>query len=270
VSPKLDGIRALTFKNTVYSRSWKPLRSLQVQEDFGAFPFLDGEIIAGEATADNVYNNTQSFVMSYDKPGDLTYYVFDYYEDISLPYNERLSKLEKVLNNIKIDNIKLLKHHYVHDADALLEVEEDILAQGYEGLILRNPKAPYKLGRATWNDNIIYKLKRFQEDECRIIGFEERMHNTNAQTTNAQGYAERSSSKEGLVGAGMVGKIIVDYKGEMLEVAPGSFNHEQLKKMFWQQDKYIGKLLKFRFMRYGMKDKPRFPRASGFRDEDDL
>jgi DNA ligase-1 len=269
-SPKYDGIRAITFGGIVYSRTWKPLRSYQVQTDFGKHSYLDGEIIEGNSTDSDVYNRTQSHVMSFDKPGDLTYYVFDFLFDITEPYETRYARLKEYLRYNHDSSIKLVEQKFVATKDDLLAYEDSCLRQGYEGIIFRNPRAHYKQGRATWNDNIIYKLKRFQEEEGIIVDFEQRYHNTNEQTIDAQGYAERSSSKDGLVPTNMVGKFIVSYDDWLLEVAPGAFSHKDLTKIWANKESYVGKTLKFRFMLYGMKDKPRFPRAVGFRDKDDL
>jgi DNA ligase-1 len=241
---------------------------MQVQEEFTSLGQLDGELICGNPTDPDVYNRTQSHVMSYDKPGEIRYYVFDYLRDLNKPYEERYNDLEVICDRLPSE-YRFVKHEWVNDYDSLIKYETDVLSQGYEGIILRNPRSHYKQGRATYLENIIYKLKRFQEEEGVIVDFEQRMHNTNVQTVDAQGYSERSSSKAGLVPTNMVGKFIVKYDDWLLEVAPGSFTHSELESIWRDREAYIGKLLKFRFMLYGMKDKPRFSRAVGFRTEDD-
>jgi len=88
ISPKLDGIRCIINNGVVYSRSGKPIRSKVVQQLFGRqdLNMLDGELIYGSPTADNVFNLTTSFVMSEDVPGGMDankikLYVFDYVDD---------------------------------------------------------------------------------------------------------------------------------------------------------------------------------------------
>ena len=95
VSPKYDGIRAIVKNGQVRSRTFKLIPSLQVQEDFGYLEHFDGELIEGKHD-ENVYNRTQSHVMSEDKPGDVSYHIFDYTPDelLEFPYHERLKQLK--------------------------------------------------------------------------------------------------------------------------------------------------------------------------------
>jgi DNA ligase-1 len=275
-SPKLDGIRCLISNDpAAMSRSWKQIPSFQVQEDFTWVPFLDGELIAGNATDADVYNRTQSFVMSKNKPGDLSYHVFDYCHPhwLEFPFEMRLAKAQELIDKRQWPDTKdyhFVEHVLINNIEELLEYEGKCLDAGYEGIIMRDPKGRYKCGRSTWKEGLVLKLKRFADDEAEIVGFVERKHNTNTQTRDALGYAERSSSKEGMVGTGMLGKFLGIYEGEVIEIAPGCLNHDQLKDIWMNKEQYIGKLIKFRHFPHGVKDKPRFPRFVGFRDKIDL
>jgi DNA ligase-1 len=267
-SPKYDGIRCLIKGGVALSRTGKMLPSYQVQEEFGKYEDFDGELIEG-AIDSNVYNRTQSHVMSESKPGDLAFYVFDYTHPDYLyqPFFERLDILRRL--NL-IGHVRLVEQQLVEDEEELIEYENYCLTMGFEGIMMRSPISPYKNGRATWREGIIYKLKRFQEDEAQIIGFEEQYTNTNALEVDELGYAKRSYEKNGMVPADTLGKFIVKYKDQELVVAPGQFTHDERKFVWKFQDTFKYKYLKFRFMTYGMKDLPRFPRAVGFRDEMDF
>lgn len=273
-SPKLDGIRCLIIGGTAYSRTYKPLPSLQVQEDFTWLEHLDGELIVGNPTDPDVYNRTQSHVMSADKPGDLALYAFDYihHEWRDRPFIERLAKVEYEVYSRVIPNgvIKHLPHTLVYDLDQLLEFEASCLEEGYEGIMLRNPNARYKNGRATFRENIIYKLKRFSDEEGEIIGFVEQMTNTNDLEEDELGYAKRSTSKEGMAPAGTLGKFLVTSSWGTLDVGCGTFNHSERQYIWDNREKFLGTVLKYRFFNHGIKDKPRFPRAVGFRDRMDM
>jgi DNA ligase-1 len=272
-SPKLDGIRCLIdVDNTAMSRSWKPLPSYQAQIEFTRIPDLDGELIIGDETDPDVYNRTQSHVMSRDKPGEMKYFIFDYIHPdcLTLPFEFRLNKVQTLIEAYKFPNYHVVKHTLVNNVDELLEFEGKCLDAGFEGVIMRNPYAPYKCGRGTWKQGWNYKLKRFADDEGEIVGFVERKHNTNEQTRDALGYAERSSSKEGMVGTGMLGKFLVIFDGEIIEIAPGCLKHPELKEIWENKEKYNGRILKFRHFPHGVKDKPRFPRFVGFRDKIDM
>ena len=273
-SPKYDGIRCIIKSGVALSRTGKMLPSLQVQDEFTIkeYMHLDGELIAGNPTDFDVYNRTQSHVMSEDKPGELTFFVFDYTANDWLlkPFYERLETTEAMIESYNVANIKLVKHEYVETYEELIAFENKCLEAGFEGVMMRNPVSHYKQGRGTFREGIIYKLKRFEDSEGTIISFQEQMTNQNTLEKDELGYAKRSYSKEGLVPADTLGRFIVEWNGQELDIAPGNFTHSERKAIWDNQDKYKGKLLKFRYFNHGIKDKPRFPRAIGFRDEIDL
>jgi DNA ligase-1 len=198
--------------------------------------------------------------------------VFDQTNDETLlkPFIERLEIVKERVLKLNDPSIWFVEHDLVENYDELLEYEQKYLLMGYEGLMMRTPGGIYKCNRATYRDQIIYKLKRFTDAEGKIVGFEEGNTNTNVQERDERGYAKRSSSKDGLVAAGTLGKILVGFEGNVLKVAPGAFTHHQRKAIWDCQDAVLGKWLKFRYFSIGVKDLPRFSRAVGFRDEMDM
>jgi hypothetical protein len=133
-----------------------------------------------------------------------------------------------------------------------------------------NPVGQYKQGKSTLTQGLAYKFKRFTDTESPIVGFEERMTNTNVQTRSQLGYAKRSQSREGLVPAGTVGVFLVDYNGVIVRVSPGTFTAKELQEIWDHREQYLGRLLKWRFFGHGIKVLPRFGQAEGFRSEIDL
>lgn len=274
VSPKYDGIRAIVKNGQVRSRTFKLIPSLQVQEDFGYLEHFDGELIEGKHD-ENVYNRTQSHVMSEDKPGDVSYHIFDYTPDelLEFPYHERLKQLKFEIRSrfaVTPEDVKLVPQIHCKNLNDLLAVERFYLNAGFEGVIMRDPEGRYKNGRGTWREGLIYKLKRFQDSEAIIVDFIEGQLNKNIQEKDELGYAKRSTAKDGMVPADTLGKFIVDWNGDILEIAPGNFDHEQRKEIWNNREQYFGYLLKFRYFQHGIKDKPRFPRAVGFRSIEDI
>ena len=270
LSPKFDGIRGVVQGGQVVSRTGKSLPSYQVQDEFSKYEGLDGELVVDNPVDYNVYNRSQSHVMSADKPGDVTYYVFDTISYPNEPFYERLQRVERLVEEADNEHLVFVKHHLVRCEGELLDYEKKYLDKGYEGIMIRDPDAPYKFGRATVNEGIIYKLKRFRDAEGILVAIHEQLHNTNEATTNSLGYTERSDTKDAKVRTGMAGGFTVVYEGEYITVAPGMFTHSERRRIFHDQSAYLGKLIKFRYFAYGMKDKPRFPRAIGFRNEVDL
>ncbi len=264
LSPKLDGIRAVVRNGKVLSRTLKPIRSAQVQKLFGKFEGYDGELIVGHPCNPLVFNRTSSAVMSFGKDvEDLSYNIFDNcLDELSLlPYEYRLETLEIA------DNVNIVSQHRCNNIDEVLELEDRYLQEGYEGVMLRSPEGIYKHNRATWNDNIIIKLKRFEDAEGMVVDIEEGTVNQNEQELDERGYSKRSISKEGLVPSGMVGRFIVLFEGMLLSVPPGNFTHQERIEILHHKELYLGRPLKFRFTRTGMLLVPRFMRALGFRDD---
>lgn len=268
-SPKLDGIRAISMGGgQLLSRSGKLIPSRQARALFGGFNKLDGELIYDNPTIPNVYNVTQSFVMSIAKPalGDdglplLRYYVFDRITDD--PYNIRDQSLPKG------DKWLIpLTQTYTSSLDNLLIYEEQCLTAGYEGIMIRSINGPYKHGRATLNDQILMKLKRFSEFEAPIIGFEEQLTNLNTPILDDLGYTERSTAKDRLVPADTLGSIIVDYQGTALPVSCGCLDHSTRKHIWRNQKIFIGKVIVVRHLDKNLIGYlPRFGRFAGFRED---
>ena len=280
-SPKLDGIRCLPqpgefAPTTVYSRTCKSLRSKQLQLQFGVpeLNYLDSEGIEGDPCTPDCYTRSDSHIMSFNKPGDLALYVFDDAspELHSKSFWYRLQTAEERVAKLNRPDVVFVEHELCQSIEELLVFEAKVLALGFEGVMMRTQRGAYKShARCTWNDQIIYKLKRFTDDEGLLVGLEENDKNNNALEVNELGYAKRSKAAAGLVPGGRVGTFLVDFQGLTLRIAPGVFKHAELIEIWNNPHKYVGrKLIKFRHFAIGVKDLPRFGRAVGFRDNIDL
>ena len=271
VSTKFDGIRALVIDGVVYSRSLKPIRNKHVQKLFGKPEYngLDGELIVGDIYAKDVFQKTTSGVMSEDGEPEVTYYVFDIFTNNTETYKERLYNLN--------DKFVLDQHpHVVATQQLYIQTKEELTAllskekvKGGEGLIGRNPKGKYKYGRSTPKEQFSMKFKFFEQEEFEVVGFTERMHNTNEQKRDELGYAERSSAKEGLVSMNTLGSLVLKYNDTTFSCGTGF--DDTLRKEIWDnKELYLGKLASIRYMSVGSKDLPRCPSFVWFRSGDDL
>lgn len=271
VSTKFDGIRALVIGGVVYSRSLKPIRNKHVQKLFGKpeYEGFDGELIVGDVYAKDVFQKTTSGVMSEDGEPDVTFYVFDIFTYNTETYKERLYNLNDKLVLDQYPNIVATQQLYIQTKEELTELLSKEKVKGGEGLIGRNPKGTYKYGRSTPKEQLSIKFKFFEQDEFEVVGFTERMHNTNEQTRDALGYAERSSAKDGLVPTNTLGSLILKFGDDTFMCGTG-FNDALRKEIWDNQDKYLGKFASIRYMSVGIKDKPRVPSFCGFRDKEDM
>ena len=264
-SAKLDGVRAIVRDGVVYSRSNKPIPNKAVQAKFKPYQHYDGELIYGDPTSKSCYRDTVSIVMSHDKAAEgVGFFVFDHVEKPTLPYAKRMPK-SRLSGNV-----------YLHDQvlctciEDVLDYEAECLEDGHEGLILRSPDAPYKMGRSTVNEGYLLKLKRFSDFEATVIGFEERMENTNEKTTNELGRSKRSSHQAGKVGRGDLGALVCrTNEGIEFNVGTG-FDDAQRAEIWSKQEKYLGQLAKIKSFDIGVKDKPRHPVFISFRPKEDM
>lgn len=264
VQPKLDGIRILVKDGVVYSRKLKPIPNKHVQKLFGHLHGFDGELIVGSPTAKDVFQVTTSGVMSEDGEPDVDFYVFDKWNRTT-DYDTLLHTLSEWDYSIS----KIVDSIIVFSEDDLLGEQRYFEGMGYEGVMLRSPLGMYKFGRATVTKGELLKLKSFEDEEFICVGYEERMHNANEAKKDALGRTERSSHKENMVATNSLGALILKWGDDTFKVGTG-FTEEQRQLLWKERDSLIGKLVKIKYQKSGMKDKPRFPSFVGFRHEDDM
>lgn len=278
VSPKIDGIRCVIRDGVALSRNLLPIPCPTVQEVFGdpLFNGFDGELLVGDVDNPHVFNNTQSMIMSHarlvgEAREQLRFHVFD---DFSAEGNfrARFASVNKRINK-RAKYLKVVPHSIVNNDWGILGYEELFLADGYEGLMIRDQNGLYKCGRSTTKQGLLLKLKRFEDAEARVVGFKELLHNDNEDRTG--GVANRRSSKLSgkrggmLLGAFQVVGINGRFKGVEFDVGSGLTAKQ--REEFWQtQNGLLGKVFTYRYVPHGSKDAPRFPVFKGFRNAADM
>ena len=275
VSTKFDGIRALVIGGVVYSRSLKPIRNKHVQKMFGKPEYngFDGELVVGNVYNKDVFQNTTSGVMSEGGEPDVTFHVFDLWSIPTFDYEYRQRELQEILlgEDVEYDSVVYTMIHKCKNKEDLLFYLQHEQNVGGEGLIGRNPKGIYKYGRSTPKEQLSIKFKFFVQDEFEVVGFTERMHNSNELTYNELGYADRSSAKDGMIPTDTLGSLILKYKETTFNCGVGVGLTEELRKFIWEnKEKYLGSLASIRFMSVGMDKLPRIPTLVGFRDLEDI
>lgn len=271
-STKIDGIRATCKENKLLSRTMTAIPNVSTQKAFGAITFhgLDGELVVGNPYDHNCMQQTMSGVMSYDGDPNAQWYIFDKW-DIDKPYLFRAREAKKIIEDLKLSNLHWVSQTLIRNCDELYRYEEQTLAQGYEGVIIRAPDAPYKQNRSTLREGYMLKVKRFEDSEALILDTYELMHNNNEATTDSRGYTKRATHAENKQAAGVLGGLLVRdlYSGVEFELGTG-FNMDQRKNL-WEGQKYLkGKIVKYKHFPVGVVDKPRHPIFLGFRDKRDL
>lgn len=266
-STKLDGIRCVTIDGQALSRSLKPIPNHYIREKLAPWQHLDGEIIVGPPNAEDVYRKTNSAVMSHEGEPDFVYYVFDDLQCVTDPFTSRLIRLKaRTLPPF----IQILQQFEVCSQETLDNTYQAVLDQGYEGLIGRNLDSLYKFGRATAKSQDSLKFKPFTDDDAQILWVYEAQTNSNEATIDELGRTHRSSHAINKSGNGMAGGFRVRMDGLEFDVAPGKLTHEERIIVWENQEKYVGRWLKFRHCPIGIKTAPRFPRFVGWRDIIDM
>lgn len=281
---KYDGIRVFIRDGHAYTRSLKLVRSVEIQlwvrNNSDLLEGMDGEIICGDPTAEGCFQRTSSFVMSYDKLDIFTFYVFDKWNEPSI-FTDRFAIVEEVADQWVINSdtepkMEAADTRMLWNMDDVNKFHEEMITQGQEGIILRDPYAYYKFGRGSPVKCECIKMKEggWIDTECKILDFHEQLHNANEATIDNLGYTERSGHKENLIGKNTLGAISVSGSfpdGTPFTCRVGTGLDDEIRQKVWdRRQDYIDKFVKMKYFTVGIKDKPRFPTFLGFRDEDDM
>lgn len=273
VTPKIDGIRALKINGQLVSRSFKPIKNDYICQGLSGLPDnFDGELCAGSLNKLGTFQETQHLVNSKEIiSDDWVYLVFDWVPGpLEESYQSRIRRLEIHTCRNLYPNTRMLQPVEINSLEELIAYEKECISKGYEGLIVRSGDGPYKCGRSTNKEAYMLKVKRFDDAEAKVVGFVELEHNNNEAEQDAFGRTKRSDKKEGKVGAGVLGKFILELPdGKQFGCGTG-LTAEQRKEIWENQDSYLGKLVKYKYFAHGEKDLPRHPVFLGFRDEEDL
>lgn len=86
-------------------------------------------------------------------------------------FNDRFEILKSIEKQLRITNkIQILEHVDVSGYDNIINLHNQFVNEGYEGLVLRDPNAKYK---SSVKDDRMIKVKMFDDDEFEIIGMSE-------------------------------------------------------------------------------------------------
>ena len=264
-SPKLDGVRAIVRDGVVLSRALKPIPNKWVQQRFSHLEHFDGELIVGASNHPDVLRTTTSGVMRVEGEPDVSFHVFDHVENHARLYTVRYDLLEE---DTEI-NVFVVPQHELMNTFELNAFEHEVLAEGYEGVMLRRPDAPYKFGRSTAREGYLLKVKRFHDDEFEIVGFEEEMFNANEATTSELGRTKRSSHKANKIPKGRLGALVLKYGDTTFNCGTG-FNDAERENIWAERERYLGQFAKIKYFAHGIKDAPKLPSFLGIRDVRDM
>jgi ATP-dependent DNA ligase len=186
-SPKLDGYRMLVFEGKCRTISQKEIKNPKVQEYFKELIdyvnahnlFLDGDLYF-ENQEKYSFTDLQKIVHSKEleipKDMELGFYIFDgmtiaqWERGCEPAYGARVRLVEEA-----VECLSLHAHTFAQEQIKVMnfkeaeELFENCVEDGYEGLILRHPMAPYKKGRATIGDGLGFKFKKWETKMGKVL-----------------------------------------------------------------------------------------------------
>ncbi len=242
VQPKYDGVRCLAYISKeegvrLFSRNGNEYTSVPyVNKDLEVFlDVLDFAIIDGE-----LYNHAMGFDeisgLARRKTGvseGLEYHIFDTYMNIDcLRRIGWLYTLYSEFHN-RLTYVKPVSSNMI-DKESIPEALDIYLKKGFEGIIVRNPKAPYQQKR-TYD---LMKLKPMKTDIYKIVGFQEEV------------------SIEGKL-KDRLGAFICEKDGEVFTVGSGLEDWQRVQ--YWENKyKLIDKYIEVKYQNLTERGVPRF------------
>ncbi len=274
--PKIDGMRVHINDDCLpASRSGKIFKHKPLQAWTKAHPSLrglDGEITPSHEYTEEGFRDAMSSIRSEDGTREFTYWIFDHTGYGDSAYSHRLGRLEDVLAThgqyqetpdyhcrLMVTPTKM-----VHTLQEVQDEEQANLLLGWEGTMLRHPRKPYKYGRSTNRGGELVKLKRFEDAEAIVVGYEPWQRNDNEPTIDTRGYQVRSSHQENKVDLDMLGVL----KCELLSDRSIKFgvgvmrgvSHAERRRLWEVRDSLLGRIFKFKYQGYSAGyDAPRCP-----------
>lgn len=270
-SPKLDGVRCHIIDGVAVSRSLLPFKNPEIQRMFGKPEYngLDGELMVGDPLDEEAFRKTGVLNAKDQDCSEVRLYVFDDFSDPTAAFHSRFETCNHFCYSQEF--LIAVEHQLIRDQAALDAYEERMLTAGFEGVMTRDPNGPYKFGRSTTKEGWLLKLKRFEDSEAEIIGYEELLSNQNDKTLVKNNKAKRSTHADGMVPQNALGAVHVRDLVSKVEFHLGSgFKMAERTELWKNPQALIGRIIKYQHFNYGVKDKPRIPTFKGFRDPSDL
>lgn len=176
MSEKLDGVRGYWDGKQLISRQGGVLAAPDYfLENFPPFP-IDGELFSQRDQFAEISSITRS---QQDKGWHkLKLYVFDVPEAPGDLFT-RLATLKNYLKTNRTSYIEIIEQIPIRDKNHVRQFLQQVETQKGEGVVLRNPNAPYENKRSTQ----ILKLKSHLDEECTVIAH----HKGKGQFANALG-----------------------------------------------------------------------------------
>ncbi len=239
-SEKLDGVRAYWDGENLLSRQGKKLNApLSFTKNFPKFA-LDGELYAKELKFEEIQASVMDKLPDEKAWSRLKFHVFDVPEASGgLP--RRLEVLAKFLKNEPNQNLIIIKQIKMRDNSQFLKFTEEIILNGGEGAVVREPNAPYERKRSK---NAL-KYKKFKDAECEVVA----VNKGSGKYANFAG----SLTCKALGGKDDKERAGEPKEGTIFKIGSGLSDKNR------QDPPKIGSIITYKFQNLTANGKPRFP-----------
>ena len=243
--PKLDGTRCVGIPGKgLFSRLRKTIPHMEhIIAELNRLPpdlILDGELYTNELTFQEIVGLVKRETLKVgdlEKQQKIKYHVYDLIQGDS--YEQRHCLLQALFASFSFQHLILVPTFHCGSEAEMKEQHARFVADGYEGIMLRNPAGVYKNVRSV----DLLKYKEFFDDEYEVVGFKE-----------GEG-AEK----------GCVLWMCKTEKGDTFHCRPRG-TREDRTELYQKGAAYIGKKLTVRFQELTDDGIPRFPVGIAFRD----
>lgn len=182
-SKKIDGVRCLLFKKDgviqTSSRGGKHYNVAAhyiINDPFVKYIFdkhpdyiLDGELYIHGRPLSYISGLCRLKTLS-TKHKELIFQCYDIVNE-SLPFSNRLIQLNDLaLQRYANSRVEFVYHTKVKGKEEIINLHNEYVSLGYEGLVIRDPNQVYECGA---RDKRMLKIKMFQDAEFKIIGITE-------------------------------------------------------------------------------------------------
>ena len=206
----------------------------------------------------------------------LKFYAFNLvdHSDLSLTKEERSIILESLLTGCDLPDFVYVKQNPFEDKDVLYQAFDQSKLDELEGLVVMRKDCKYKYGRHSDSYKDTFKLKDDNlEFDAVILGVEEStvVKADVAKTINELGRSRTSQLQDDRLPSGMAKGFLVRLEdGQEMTVSLNGYDHPARKRLLVEEDKYIGKWIRFTAMapvKVGGKPRHAHFQKGNFRDE---
>ena len=164
VSEKLDGVRAIWNGKKLHFRSGKLISAPNWFIENFPEQLMDGELWMGRGTFEKLSGIVRKIQPNHNEWKQVSYMLFELPKHPGT-FTQRVRKMVKLTETLKISWLQPIPQIRLNSENALLNMLDEIVTKGGEGLMLHQADSLYHSGRS----NDLLKLKPWQDAEATVV-----------------------------------------------------------------------------------------------------